>query len=777
MFVNKNLAKFIKLATIVGCCSAAQAFEPFIVEKIEVRGLKQVSRDAVLLNMPISVGAEISPNDTSKILHDLHDSGLFENVSLLRDGNDLIVDVQERPIINNLTVSGVSGKKEILDILRELQVANGFMYDADKLESAIDAIEKHYIGKGNFAVNVDKKITFTKNGVNVAVEIYEGSQAKVRSIGFIGNKTFKDAELKKQLLHQTSSLFSWYTKSDVYVREKLLADIEAIRSFYMDNGYINVDVSSADVSLSPDRKYIYITFRINEGEQFNFGALTVSGDFVIPKSEFENIISKNITTDKPFSRMQLMNVKKEMEDKLGVAGFSKAEVRLLVDSNEEKNTINIDFHIVPNKRVMVRKISFNGNDLTKDSVLRRNVQQDEATWISTKEIELGREAIERSGLAKNVSVKTKDVIGKEDQVDVEYNLEEQKSTKLAVGVQYSSAEKLVVNASAELSNFLGTGKDIDFIFERSKSFKHYAFGYFNPHFYSTNLGFGYNFYYNKSQLSKTSDVFAYTNNNLGGKVFWSLPLSRYSRFIIDLGVDRTKISLSNRANEPVEVTNFINSNGQKYKEWYAALAWNYNSLDRYIFPTKGTSASISGKYVLPWSDLKYYKLDYKHNWYKPVYGDVVFNLSGRVGFANKYGNSQYYPFFRHYFLGGPETVRGFEDRSLGPKDSGGKEFGGNFLVNLRTSLITPPPYSDLSSSVRFSAFVDAGQVYDTIQRTRIVNGVSQARNPTGIRASVGVATTWFSPLGVPIEFSVATPIKKRDGDKLRAVSYSLGVQF
>lgn len=754
----------------------ASGFSPFKVSSIKVEGLRQVSIDAVNQYLTIKKGSTVGPNDTSAILEELYDSGLFESIELMRDGDSVIVFVKERPVINDIKIKGIKTTKEIKEILRDNDVLSGHMYDPSKVDRALDLIEKHYLAKGNFNVDISSESKESGEGVELTINIYEGSGAKIKEISFVGNNSFPAKEIKDSLVHKTTWLMSWYTKTDRYAKEKLLADVEGIRSFYLDRGYVNVQVDSSQVSLSPDKKNIYINFKITEGVQFLFGNMKLSGDIPIDRDDLEKPLLETIQKGEVFSRKKVAEVKSAMEKALGAKGFSKSEIRLDFVPDEANRTVNIDFYVVPNSRVMVRNINFKGNTLTKDTVLRRNIPQQEATWISTDLVEFGREAIERHGFSKNVTVSTEDVVGTDDVVDINFELEEQRSTKFSAGIQYSSADKLILNLSAEMVNFLGTGKDIDFVFERSKSFSNYSFGYFNPDFYGDNVGMGYRFYFNETKLSKASNVFDYTSDSKGGSVYWSIPLSRYNSLLANFAYDKTKLRFTDAA-KPVEINNFLTSQGSSFKEWSATLQLKHNSQDKYIFPTKGMFQSLSVKYTMPFSDLKYYKLDYDLSWNKKVYKDIVFNAGTTLGYAKSYGSSPYYPFYKNYFTGGAESVRGFEDRSLGPKDSQGREAGGNALINLRSSLISPPPFSDLSSSVRLSVFVEAGQVYDTIVRTRTVNGVVSNRNPTGIRASYGASFKWYTPLGVPLEFSVAKPIVKKPGDKLHVTSFSFGMVF
>jgi outer membrane protein insertion porin family len=541
----------------------------------------------------------------------------------------------------------------------------------------------------------------------------------------------------------------------------------------MDRGYLNFQIDSTQVSITPDKKGVYITINITEGAKYSFAKLTISGEFVVPKTELEAIINNNVKPGMMFSRKLIMEVKQKIEDRLGKDGFSKAEVKPNLQVDEPNKTISIDFFIDPSKRVLVRKINYIGNYLTQDTVLRRGSPQMEATWISTGQVNEGKEYILMHGYGMNVEIATEPVPGTDDKVDITYKMEEQKTTQFMAGISYSAADKFMLQLGANFKNFLGSGKDINFDFNNGKTSTSYAFGYYDPYFTVDGIGMGFNLYSTKSNLSKTSDIFDYSNDTLGGDVSLTFPISKYNSVFLILGYDTTKIDFKN-STAPTEVLEFTNKEGKKHKEYTATIGWKHFSLDTYIFPTDGMSQRIAFKSTLPSSDLKYYEGTYEIAWFKPVNKDYIVNLSGDVDYAHTYSNTFRYPFYKNYFTGGADSVRGYEERSLGPRDSQNRYFGGNFKINMRAALIVPTPFKPDIKSVRTALFLDAGQVYDT-QNKRRANGSS--RNPKGLRYSTGVSLTWNTPLGVPMMFSLAKPLNSKKGDDTKIFAFTFGSQF
>jgi len=483
-------------------------------------------------------------------------------------------------------------------------------------------------------------------------------------------------------------------------------------------------------------------------------------------------------TGNTFSRKVLLEVKQALETRLGNDGYSFAEARPTHEENEETKQVDVVFHIIPGKRVYVRRILIEGNATTKDEVLRREFPQMEGTWISTALVREGRENILRRGYGSEVEIETIPVPGS-DQVDLVYKVEEARLGQIGAGLGYSPSERLMFNFSVSQENFFGTGKIVDFNFDNSKASTNYAVGYQDPYFTVDGIGMGASAYYNKSDLSKTTDLTNYTADTWGGEFRWVFPMSRYEALRLSLGYDDTLLKINPRL-VAQEVNDFVNVFGKKFNEFTVGIGWNYDSLDQRIFPKKGMTQSAAIRTVIPGAKQQYYRLNYDVTSYYPISASELWivSLSGNLAYGDGYGKTRRMPFYRNYTAGGSRFVRGFEENSLGPLDSMGRAFGGNALVAATASLIFPNPIKPDAKSVRTALFLDVGQVYDTRFRHTVINGVTVSRNPQGLRYSVGLALSWHTPLGgAPLSFSFTKLLNAKVGDKKRPFNFWMGTQI
>lgn len=747
---------------------SAFAFDSFVVQKIKIEGLKRISQDAVLQEANFTVGQSLTKEKAQQIIKSLYKTNFFKDVQLEKEANNLVIKLKERAVISKLEITGITSKDPITKILKEAQIAEGLVYDPSVIHKAEREIERHYLSRGRYGVQVETKITEQlRDRVDVTFAIYEGEEARIKEIKINGNTKFKESVLLKEFFHGKTNWLSWYTKNDRYFKEKLDADLEVLQSYYMDRGYINFQVDSTQVSLTADKKHVYITINITEGEQYTFGKVNLSGQFIIAKEELEKSFDNKLKSGEIFSRKTLWETKKQIENKLADIGYSKSEARLNFETLEEQRSINIDIMVIPNQRIMVRKINIIGNSVTQDFVLRRMLPQFESTWISNKDVQAGKQEMLRYGYAGKVDVITHQIVDKEDQVDLEYKIEEQRTMQLHAGISYSGGEGLGYNMGADIKNFAGTGRDVGFLFENSKVNTSYRFNYYNPYFTMSGLGFGYDVSFNRQNLSKRSNLFDYSTDNIGGNFYWSMPVSTYSASYFGFGYNQTKLHIPN--NPPREIQNFITQKGAHYKEYILNLAWRYNSLDRYIFPTSGLIQKIGIKQNIPPSKLKCYIINYEFNWFKPIMDGYIFNLSSDLSYGGKYGGD-IYPFFKNSFIGGAESLRGFEEKSLGPKDSIGNPIGGNLLISFKTAIIFPVPFKPDWDMVRPSIFMDVGQVYDTYK-------MYTRRNNDGLRYSAGVSVAINTPLGAPVSLSLAKPLNLKKGDQKETFSFTISANY
>ena len=772
--MKKSILIFLFVAQTIFSFKVLAA-EQFLIKSIHIDGLQRISKDVVLQELHIQVGQTFKDEDATEIIHTLFKTGFFSNINVERKENILVIKLTERSTIGNLTITGIRSKDDVLKILKGLNIAEGRVYDPSAIIKAEQEIEYHYLAKGRYGVKVSSEVTKADlNRVNIILSIYTGDEAKIKKIKIVGNKAFTEKVLLKQLLHTPTNWISWYTKSDRYAKEKLAADLEILQSYYMDRGYVNIQVDSTQVSLSPNKKDVYITINVTEGEQYYLSDINLDGKFVVPKAELQKLVDKALKPGDVFSRKLILEVKENLEAYLGNIGYSKTQARLDSEVDNKNKKIKIGFFVDPKHRVTVRRIEFVGNRLTQDIVLRRGLLQKEGSWVSIGNLKAGKEYMLREGYASEVDIEHKPVFDSEDQIDIKYKIEEQRINQFGGGIAYSAAEKLAFMLSAELRNFLGTGKDINFEFNNSKVSTTYSFGYFDPFFSNSGVGMGYNLFYRKSTLSKTSSVFEYDEKAMGGDIRWSWPVSLYDRFIFALGIEKNNLDINEKAT-PKEAKAFIDKEGKKFTEYSTTIVWRHNSFDQYLFPTKGLSQTASLKVTLPGSKLKYYKLDYDISWYYPLTGKYIINLSGDVGYQKCYKSSQYFPFFKNFYAGGADTVRGYEEKSLGPRDSKGHPFGGNILTTARASFIFPTPFVE-SKNTRMSLFLDAGQVYDTNYK-KIMNPRLR-RSTGGLRYSAGISLTVnIVPLGMPIVMSLGYPLNAKKYDQKDKFTINFGVSM
>lgn len=772
--------------------NTVEAFQPFVVKNIRVRGLHRVSEAAVLNELPIQIGQSIDETQASEAIRALYQSGFFTDVSLSRDNDTLVIRVVERSAVSKLTLNGIKDKDKILKTLREAGVAEGRMYDPTLLAAAVRELEKHYFKKGKYGVKIESHaVEEAPSMMHVTIDIYEGDIAKIKQIRIVGNQSYSESDLVKDFLSSKTTILSWFSKNDLYVKEKLYADLETLRSFYMDRGFIHFQIDSTQVSLTPDKKYIYITIHITEGDRYAFGQPTLTGKFVVPESGLVALL-KPICIGKTFSRKTILEVKQTLEDAMGNVGYAQAEARVDPRIDEKNKVVNVHYELIPGRRVYVRRIGFTGNLTTIDEVLRRELPQMEGTWVSTCLISEGKAKILRRGYASEIEVETVPVPGSPDQVDVIYKIEEARLGQVGGGIGYSGTEKVMLNFNISQENFFGTGKLVEFNIDKSRSQSTYALNYMDPYFTIDGIGMGASVYYSKVDLRKATAVSDYITDNCGTEFRLVFPLGKYESISTSLGYDNTHLKV-HRYDEAQEIRDFIRRYGKNFNEYLAGIGWGYDSLDERIFPHKGLHQALRLRVSTPGSNIPYYKLTYEGEMFYPL-DDCerwIINLGTSLGYGEAFGkqktkhglhSSNRLPFFRHFYAGGMRTARGYEENSLGPPDTpppgfGRRAFGGNVLVAGRFNFIFPNPIKPDIKCIRTSVFIDAAQIYDTHFYDRFLNGTKRVGNHSGLRYSAGISLTWHSPIGAPITVCLGFPLNARKGDHKRVFNFWMGAQY
>lgn len=754
----------------------AQAFDSFVIQDIRINGLQRITEGTVLNYLPVGIGDTLTEARTSEILKALFNTGFFQDIQLSRENNTLVIIVLERPTIGKITLDGNKDIKSenLTSTLKELGLAEGHVFDRSTLDMVKLELERMYFGHGKYSVRIDANVTEQENNrVNIEIKIHEGQAARIKAIHIIGNKSFDNKELLKQFSLAQADCFTWVSRSDQYDKEKLNADLEKLRTFYLDRGYLNFQITSTQVTITPDKLDIYITVNIEEGASFRVGEVALAGNLVLPEHELMKLVS--IESGEVFNRTKVADIVEALKDKLGQEGYSNANVNPVPEIHEEQQVADITFYIEPGNRMMVRRIIFEGNSKTKDEVLRRELIQMEAAVVNTKLIEDSRTRLNRTGYFKEVKVDLKPVPGVSDQVDIIYTVEEASSGQLGGGIGYSDVDGLVFNANVSNRNFLGTGNSLDLSFNHSKAYTTYNLSYNNPYYTIHGVSRGFSLYFSETDLGRSTSVSDYTTDAMGGNVNYSYPITPVDRVSFGLGYQKTKIAVRAEALTSFEIQRFFMNNGSRSNEVTVAFGWMHNSLDRYLFPENGLRQGASFTFSAPGSSLQYYRLTYDLQWYKALSKGFVFTTSGLIGFGDGYGKTDALPFYRHFFAGGINSVRGYDDNSLGPRDTLNNPFGGNTLVTASAGLVIPHQWIANIPSVRAQLFVDAGQVYDLRNKNHpFISSLS--RNPNGLRYSAGISVTWISPLA-PLVFSYGVPINEKATDKIKKFAFTFGTVF
>lgn len=744
---------------------AAPAFaESFVVQDIRLKGLSRISPGTVFNYLPVKVGDTFDDRRSADAIKALFKTGLFEDVQLEREGDVLVVIVREREAISQITFSGNDNMKteDLTKALKEIGFAEGEVYDKSKLDKVTQELKRQYFAQGKYGVRIDTKVTRLEgNRVAIAIDISEGKTARIRQINIVGNKAFEDKKLLKQFKLSTPTMFSFFTKNDQYSKQKLAADLESLRSYYLDRGYVNFNVDSTQVSITPDKSDVYVTVNISEGDLFTVSDVKLSGQLIVPQEDLFKVVS--IRKGMIFSRKLVTESSKGITERLGDDGYAFANVNAVPDIKNEEKTVAITYFIDPGKRTYVRRINFFGNTRTRDEVLRREMRQLEGAWISTSKINRSKVRLQRLGYFESVNVETPAVPGTTDQVDVNFTVVERASGNLLLGLGFSQSQGVIFNSQVTQDNFLGSGKRLDFAFNNSDVNRTYRLGYLNPYWTVDGVSRGIHAGYRETDAAD-ANVTEYDSAVLNAGAEFGIPLTEFNTLNVGLDFDNTDLDVNEFASE--QVRDFVDREGDEFNTVRFSGSFAYDTRNKAILPDRGTLHRIRSEVAIPGGDLEYYKVDYDARWFYPVTSRYTLALQGRVGYGDSYGDTDVFPFFENFYAGGPRSVRGFEENTLGPKDSRGDALGGNLLVVGNAEVILPVPFLQDIESLRISGFFDAGNVY----------GVDEDFDASTLRYSAGLSGLWLSPFGV-LTVSVAQPFNTQDGDSEQPFQFTFGTSF
>lgn len=756
-----------KLAGVLALLYGATVWagEPFVVRDIRVEGIQRTEAGTVFSYLPLKVGDTVSDERATAALHALFATGFFKDVQLLNDQGILVVRVQERPTIASVELNGIKDfpKPQLLENLKFVGLAEGRIFDKAMLEKSEQELKRQYIARGKYAVVVTTTVTeLERNRVAVKLDVVEGKPSKIRQINFVGNAHYSDEDLLDEMKLTTPGWFTWLTNNDQYSKPKLTADMEAIRSLYLNSGYMDFAIDSTQVSISADKKDIYITLNLTEGAQYTISDVKAAG----AKGVFSPEALRAMIAIQPgevFSREALTAASDKIREAMGDKGYAFANISAIPDIDKEKHQVAFTFMVDPMQRAYVRRINVTGNDKTRDEVIRREFRQMESGWFSTSKIKKSKQRIDKLGFFAEVNVETQPVTGSNDQLDLNLHVEERPTGNFQIGAGFSNAEGVTLSAGVTQSNLFGTGNALFTQINTSKVNQVYSVSYTNPYYTDDGISRGFDVYKRRTDATSTS-VSHYTSDTYGGGVRLGVPIKEDETFQYGLSLEDTTLALTSES--PQRFIDYINTFGSHSRNVLGTIGWVRDTRDSAIYPTEGATQRAFLEASLPFSGQRFYKFTYGQQWFQPLSQNLILHLNGDLGIAGGY-DGMVLPFFKNLYAGGTGSVRGYDSNSLGPRDSSDFALGGDKRVVGNIELLFPLPGMEKTRSVRMSAFLDGGAVF---------GGQTQVPASEGMRYAAGLGINWFSPAG-PIQFSLARPLNQQPQDKVQSFQFTLGGIF
>ncbi|WP_024303098.1 outer membrane protein assembly factor BamA [Pseudogulbenkiania sp. MAI-1] len=746
--------------------SAAMAAEPFVVKDIRVEGLQRTEPGTVFNYMPLKVGDTFTDEKAKEAIKALFATGFFNDVRIESEGDVLIVSVIERPVITQLNISGAKefDKDQLKKALKENGLAESRIFDQGLLDGAVQELKRQYYSRGKYSVEITPSVTkLERNRVAVTLDIVEGVTAKIKEIRIVGAKAFDQDTLLEQFSLTTGDWLSWITKDNQYSKQKLSGDLEKLKAFYQNQGYLEFNIDSTQVSISADKEDMFLTININEGQRYTISDVKLAGDLKVPEEELRKLLQ--FKAGDVFNREKVNDSVTAISDRLGNDGYAFANVNALPEIDREKRQVAFTLFLDPGRKTYVRRINIAGNTKTRDEVVRRELRQLESAPYAADKIKRSKERVELLGYFEDVNVETPAVPDTADQVDMNINLKERPTGSISAGIGFVQGQGLVFSGSVSQSNIFGSGKSLSAGISTGKVNKSASLSFNDPYFTVDGVSLGYNLY-SRTYDAQEDDVSKYKTRTSGAAAKFGVPITEFDRINLSLGVEQTAITTF--SDSPQRYLDFVDKYGKSANTLLSTIGWSRDTRDSALWPTRGAVLRAGVDIGLPGLDLQYYRLSHQQTWYFPLSKTFTLMLNGEVGYADGYGKSSTLPFFQNFYLGGLGSVRGYENGSIGPKDTNGDNLGGTTKVVGNVELLFPFPGMRDNKSVRTSVFFDVGSLWD--------NNVAGSSASEGLRYSGGAALTWLSPMG-PMKFSYAVPLKKEEGDKRQAFQFQLGTVF
>lgn len=768
-----QLPSLTRIAAALTAVMLAGQASAFVISDIRVEGISRTEPGTVFSHLPFRAGDEYTPDKGVRAIHSLYQSGLFRDVALSQDGDVLVVRVMERPAVATIETHGIKAfdKDAVEKSLRDVGLAEGRIFDQATLDRADQELRRQYLARGYYGVNVSTVVTpLERNRVRITINVDEGRASSIASIRFTGNRTFETEDLLDLMQLGTPNWMSWYTKRDLYSREKLAADLETIRSFYMNQGYLDFKIDSVQVSIAPNRSDVYIAINLTEGEVYKINSVKLTGDMLGLDKDLEALV--NVKQGDIYNAEAVKNVSTAITDKLSTLGYAFATANANPISDPDKRTVDIVYTVDPGRRAYVRRVNIIGNNRTRDEVIRREVRQYEAAWFNSDLVKLSRDRIDRLGYFESVTADPKPVPGTRDQVDLEVNVKERPTGSISLGAGYSTSEGIILSAGFAQNNVFGTGNSVSVDVNTSKSQRTLALSVVEPYVTPEGVSRSYDIYDRRVDLEEL-DVADVKYETRGVGVAWGIPFTELDRVYLGGRLESTKV-MTNK-NSPQRYQTYKDEFGNNPMSLALTLGWSRDSRDNSLAPTRGVYQRLSGEFGLPGLDIQYYKATYQYQQYIPLSKTWTLAFNGELGYGDVYGSTSMFPFFKNFYAGGIGSVRGYESGSLGPRDTNGDDLGGDRMVTGSIELLAPLPGGD--RTLRIFGFLDAGTVWGYESVPGAPGEYRRQKIDLGdLRYSTGIGVAWISPLG-PLRFSIAWPLNDEASDDVQRFQFQIGTGF
>ena len=769
----------------------------FVVRDMRVEGLQRISEGTVFNYLPINVGDTLDQIRIQEAITALYTQALFDDIEMRREEGTLIIVVKERPSIENFSIEGNKDIKteDLMESLRGVGLARGRTFDRSVLDNVQQFLKEQYYDRGKYGVVVDANVIERPNNtVSIGINVKEGDRAKIRQVNIVGNEGFEEDDIREDFELDTANWLSWFRQDDRYAKEALGGDLETLRSYYMDRGYADFRVDSTQVAISPNRKDIYVTINLHEGETYTISDIKLVGEMVVPEEQLRAMV---LVQPGSIFNLQLLTTSTEfMLFRLGEEGYANADIDPVPELDHEKKEVSVTFYINPASRVYVRRINFNGVDQVDDEVLRREMRQTEGAYLSNRLVDRSKVRLQRLPYIESVAAENKPVAGSPDMVDVDFDIEYRMPGQFSGGVGYSESQKLMLNGSIVHTNFLGTGNRVALQASTGQFSTFYSLSHTDP--YTTRNGVSRTVGVNYRDITQfTSAASDFSTTSAGASIEYGFPISEFQRLSLGLAFNDAELLSSTRSTQQSQ--DWVRNNGNpfivnvqggavffgtQFNAYELIAGWTYDSRNRALFADRGSRQQLMLSYAVPGSDVEYWTARYNYTKYIPLFGRWAFRANAELGYAAGLGTTTSVPPYKQFFGGGPESIRGYKESWMGPRDSFGNPYGGNVLVASQLELIIPLPQK-FQSQARASIFYDLGNVFSTGEvkfTDKLGAPISYEPEFDELRSSVGVAVQWLAPLGM-FRFSYALPLNEVEpndrfyGDQIERFQFSIGQAF